>query len=59
MSAICNIESTKIMNGSGMMRDAAYLVEWDSDLPLMQYGRMAFYCCDHLESFNGNLNSLS
>lgn len=59
MSAICNIESTKIMNGSGMMRGASNLVEWDSDLPLMQYGSMAFHCCDHLESFKGNLNSLS
>ncbi len=58
MSAICNIESTKIVNGSGMMRDAAYLEEWYSDLPVMQYGRMAFYSCGYLESFKGNLNSL-
>lgn len=59
MSAICNIESTKIVNGSGMMRDASYLVEWDSDLPQMQYGSLAFSSCGYLESFNGNLNSLS
>lgn len=58
MSAICNIESTKIVNGSGMMRGASYLEEWDSDLPVMQYGSMAFYSCGYLESFKGNLNSL-